>query len=362
MQSLPPIAALSNASPSAHANTADARSADRDFGTHLHAARQPRDASSDASDEASTTNATKPGASTPLNPDSAKPTTNDNAKPDPDKTDHRDDAATSPADSAATLVGAMLTLLGQAPAAAASRAVAGASKVLAASTLKTASAQNPLDAAATAPPGDADVLAAAQTGTRNTPTDSALSAAINAASKDLAFAAISKEPSKPDAALSDLAALNPNVAAPAQTPLAAPAHILQIPSPAGSTGFAQELGQHIAWLGGQEIKEARIRLHPEDLGQLDLKVSVQHNHQVDVTFAVQHPHAVHALQQTLSQLDAMLAQHGLSLGQADVGQRQNNEQRDSQRGSSTPSADEVAGVASSVSNVAPALGLLDAFA
>ena len=58
---------------------------------------------------------------------------------------------------------------------------------------------------------------------------------------------------------------------------------------------------------------------------------MQHSGQVDVTFAAQHPAAVHALQQTLPQLDALLAQHGLSLGQADVGQRQSGS--DGQSGS-----------------------------
>jgi flagellar hook-length control protein FliK len=42
---------------------------------------------------------------------------------------------------------------------------------------------------------------------------------------------------------------------------------------------------------------------------------------VNVAILAQHPAAVHAVQQTLSQLDTMLAHHGLSLGQADVGQR-----------------------------------------
>jgi flagellar hook-length control protein FliK len=102
---------------------------------------------------------------------------------------------------------------------------------------------------------------------------------------------------------------------------AAPTPTLTIASPAGTPAFAQELGQHVAWLGQQDVKQARIRLHPEDLGTLDVKVSLNHD-RVDVSFAVQHPAAVHAVQQTLPQLDALLAQHGLALGHADVGQRQ----------------------------------------
>jgi flagellar hook-length control protein FliK len=106
----------------------------------------------------------------------------------------------------------------------------------------------------------------------------------------------------------------------AGAPTAQP-HTLQMQSPVDSSGFAQELGQQVAWLGGQEIKQAQIRLNPEELGQLEVKVSVEHN-RVDVVFAAQHPAAVTAVQQTLGQLDTMLAGQGLSLGQAQVGQQQ----------------------------------------
>jgi flagellar hook-length control protein FliK len=96
---------------------------------------------------------------------------------------------------------------------------------------------------------------------------------------------------------------------------------LQSTQVAGTQAFAQELGNQIAWMGNTDIKQASIRLHPEDLGQLDVKVSLQHG-RVDVAFAAQHPAAVTAVQQTLSQLDTLLAHHGLSLGQAQVSQQE----------------------------------------
>lgn len=100
--------------------------------------------------------------------------------------------------------------------------------------------------------------------------------------------------------------------------------VLQMQSSVDSSGFAQELGQQVAWMGGQDIKEARIRLNPEALGELEVKVSVDHgNNRVDVAFAAQHPAAVTAVQQTLGQLDTLLAGHGLSLGHTFVGQQQN---------------------------------------
>ncbi|WP_426269665.1 flagellar hook-length control protein FliK [Dyella kyungheensis] len=142
-------------------------------------------------------------------------------------------------------------------------------------------------------------------------------------------------------------------------------HALTMQSSVGSPSFGQELSQQVTWLGGQDVKEARIRLHPEDLGELDVKVSVKQDH-VDVAFIAQHPQAVHAVQQTLSQLDSMLAHHGLSLGQAHVGQGntgQGSGQSASSGGSSAGGLAE--GVGELVSIAAPvvkAVGLVDMFA
>lgn len=141
------------------------------------------------------------------------------------------------------------------------------------------------------------------------------------------------------------------------------AHLLQLPSPVGSQAFTQELGQQIAWLGGQDIKQARIRLHPDELGQLDVKVSVLQG-RVDVAFNAQHPAAVTALQQSLVQLDQMLAQHGLTLGHAEVGQQDRG--RHSDHGGDTPKAPaaddigEVHGVG--LPGSLGTINLLDAFA
>lgn len=102
---------------------------------------------------------------------------------------------------------------------------------------------------------------------------------------------------------------------------ATPVMQFQATQPATSPQFAQELGEQIAWMGSGQVKEARIKLHPEELGSMDVRVNLDGG-KVNVAVIAQHPAAVHAVQQTLSQLDSMLAHHGLSLGQTDVGQRQ----------------------------------------
>ncbi|WP_201313869.1 flagellar hook-length control protein FliK [Dyella sp. EPa41] len=166
-----------------------------------------------------------------------------------------------------------------------------------------------------------------------------------------------------------LDALNSLMTSPLPQPAAAAApaaHVLTMQSSVGTPAFAQELGQQVAWLGGQDVKEARIRLHPEDLGPLDVKVSVKQDH-VDVSFIAQHPQAVHAVQQTLGQLDTLLAHHGLSLGHAEVGQGgrgQESGQGASSSGTNGAADDtpQEGGIAAVAAPVIKAIGLLDTFA
>jgi flagellar hook-length control protein FliK len=151
----------------------------------------------------------------------------------------------------------------------------------------------------------------------------------------------------------------PGLSAPAATTPAAPVSV-PIAAPVGSHAFAQELGQQVSWFVGQDVKQARIRLHPEELGSLDLKISVNHG-RVDVVFHAQHPGAVTAVQQSLPQLDQMLAQHGLSLGHAEVGQHDRGDQ--SGQGGHDERASEIDEVhGPGLVTPLAQLGLVDAFA
>ncbi len=156
-------------------------------------------------------------------------------------------------------------------------------------------------------------------------------------------------------------------------PLSAAGHastpLLQVQAPVGSSTFGQELGQQVAWLGGQAgqgVKQASIRLNPQELGPLDVKISMDKG-RVDVVFSAQHPAAVTAVQQTLPQLGHMLAQHGLSLGHAEVGQQQGRTGSQDGRGSggqagASSDSDDVQAVASVSSIAVGTVSLLDAFA
>jgi flagellar hook-length control protein FliK len=159
-------------------------------------------------------------------------------------------------------------------------------------------------------------------------------------------------------ALGSLTATAPVMAA--DTPAT---HNLAMDAPVGSSGFAKELGQQITWLSGQDVKQAQIRLHPQDLGPLDVKVSVEHG-RVDVNFLTQHPDTTAAVQQSLGQLHQMLGGQGLSLGHATVGQHAQqqfggrpNQQAQTGNNAGDDIADTPIATAARV-----AIGLVDAFA
>ena len=106
----------------------------------------------------------------------------------------------------------------------------------------------------------------------------------------------------------------------AQTPTAVQ-HAAELAAAADTPAFGAALSHEVAWMAGHDLQRARLRLHPAELGSLDVQIQVQHG-RVDVAFVVQHPAAAAAVQDALTQLGALLGQQGLSLGDAHVSQRQ----------------------------------------
>lgn len=398
---------ISVASPHPAGPTSEPRAGSGDsarvFDSHLDAARQQqagssgpasttrqdagagKPASQAASGQAATTDSTTPsaaeaargtaavaaslagGARVAAAPDAA---TSGASETPSDKPASRGDDGSVP--EAASVAGAMLALLGQAMPANASVAAGGAAKVMAAGILK---------ASLGGSPGGGDLAHAGADPVASTATDDGATGGAaqasgaagqgiqgGAAFNDLFASGLPKAAAKQDdkAIVDALAGLTQATAQVTVAPQAVAPHALTISSQVGSSDFAQQLGQQVAWLGGQDIKQARIKLHPEELGSLDVKVSVQHSGQVDVSFAAQHPATVHALQQTLPQLDALLAQQGLSLGQAHVGQQStgggDTGRQTSSSGTAGDPADAAIGEVAAAPATIGAIGLLDAFA
>jgi flagellar hook-length control protein FliK len=395
------IAAVVNLPPPTNAPASDTTSASsndptKDFSKPLQRAHQQLARQTETSRPAHGRHASAKSTSSAQSPSPAK-----------DKQGDKDDDQSASAAPAATA--AMLALLGQSvPASAAASAVPAAADgedatdaVTAAATSAVTSAVTPAtvallgaaQAAGQPKAGATDDFATAMGGVKDkslsmsaqdvgdgddavdtSTTDAAPSAQGDAFSNALqAMTASSSQGNHSDDSLDALKnltaqAMSQQPQTPSSAPTAPAPHALTMQSSVGSPSFGQELSQQVTWLGGQDVKEARIRLHPEDLGELDVKVSVKQDH-VDVAFIAQHPQAVHAVQQTLSQLDSMLAHHGLTLGQAQVGQGntgQGSSQAGTSGGSSSGSegglAEGVGELASIAAPVMKVVGLVDMFA
>jgi flagellar hook-length control protein FliK len=86
-------------------------------------------------------------------------------------------------------------------------------------------------------------------------------------------------------------------------------------------GYGEELGTSVMWMADQRVSHAEVRVVPEHLGPIDVRLQLD-GAQVHATFLSAQPEVRHALEASLPRLRDMLGQHGLQLAHADVGQRQ----------------------------------------
>ncbi len=90
-------------------------------------------------------------------------------------------------------------------------------------------------------------------------------------------------------------------------------------------GFEDGFGSRIAWLAEQKIGHAEIRVTPDHLGTIDVRLQLDGT-RVNAEFHSAQADVRQALESSLPRLREMLGQQGLQLGQADVGQRQAQQQ------------------------------------
>ncbi|QNN46693.1 flagellar hook-length control protein FliK [Thermomonas brevis] len=150
-------------------------------------------------------------------------------------------------------------------------------------------------------------------------------------------------------------------------PVAAQPPILQQPADPAA-GYDDRFGSHVALLAGQRIGQAEIRVVPEHLGAIDIRLHLDGS-DVRAEFHSAQPEVRQALEASLPRLREMLGQHGLQLSHAGVGQGQTQKDQGQQGdGASHRSGDGLA--ASSASEPGSPLppdfrrarGLLDVYA
>ncbi len=90
-----------------------------------------------------------------------------------------------------------------------------------------------------------------------------------------------------------------------------------ISTPVRDSNWGERIGERVLMMAGKQLQSAEIRLTPADLGPVRVHVSVDEG-SANVSFHAQHAMTREALEQALPRLRELLAESGLSLGQASV--------------------------------------------
>jgi flagellar hook-length control protein FliK len=134
-----------------------------------------------------------------------------------------------------------------------------------------------------------------------------------------------------------------------------------ISAPVNSNGWAEAIGSRVVWMVHQGVTAASLRLEPEHLGPLEIKISL-HQGAASVWFGASEPETRSALEQALPQLQQMFASHGLLLSDAGVSReppRGSAQHSPSPSASANPASGENA---TEISVALPRRGLLDTYA
>lgn len=97
----------------------------------------------------------------------------------------------------------------------------------------------------------------------------------------------------------------------------APQQVVTVNHPPETPEWKQSVSQHIATFSRNGLHSAEIRLHPEDLGSLQISLRVQQD-QAQIHIVSEHAHIRHAMEQAMPQLRTAMAESGIQLGQANV--------------------------------------------
>ncbi|KJN27938.1 flagellar hook length control protein FliK [Enterobacter sichuanensis] len=142
--------------------------------------------------------------------------------------------------------------------------------------------------------------------------------------------------------------------------------------PLGTHEWQQSLSQHITLFTKQGQQTAELRLHPEDLGQVQISLKLDDN-QAQLQMVSAHSHVRAALEAALPVLRTSLAENGIQLAQSSVssesfaGQQQSSSQqhqasRSGNTGGFNEESDELLPVPAALQSAARGNGAVDIFA
>ncbi|MCD9033961.1 flagellar hook-length control protein FliK, partial [Luteimonas sp. Y-2-2-4F] len=161
----------------------------------------------------------------------------------------------------------------------------------------------------------------------------------------------------------------PSLPAPAAPREAAAAPAVPLPpAEVSADDFGERVGAQLQWAAERGIGHARIRVSPQDLGPVEVRLRLDGD-RLSADFVAAQPEVRQALEQQLPRLRDLLGEHGFVLAHADVGgqaAQHDGPTADAETDASPRRDDAIAANASTASAPAGARtlhrGLLDAYA
>jgi flagellar hook-length control protein FliK len=130
-------------------------------------------------------------------------------------------------------------------------------------------------------------------------------------------------------------------------------------TPVTARGWPDALAAQIQWMAGRQIHSATLRLSPEHLGPLEIRIDLMRS-QINVSFSAHHADTRDALAQAVPRLRELFGASGLTLGEATVQQQSSSSahSKPSNAPNATPSSETVEPVANTAVH---SLGLIDEY-
>lgn len=94
--------------------------------------------------------------------------------------------------------------------------------------------------------------------------------------------------------------------------------IANLTIPPHNPAWGDMVGDRVQWMAAQNIQEAKIRLNPPELGLLEVRVHVGHDHHTSLSFSSPHSQVRDALETAVPRLREMFGESGLTLGDVNV--------------------------------------------
>ncbi|MCX7898447.1 MAG: flagellar hook-length control protein FliK [Rhodocyclaceae bacterium] len=97
----------------------------------------------------------------------------------------------------------------------------------------------------------------------------------------------------------------------------APPHVIE--HPLGAPGWADAVGQRLAWFAREGQSHAELTLTPPQLGRIEIHLTLADDASAQAQFATPNPLVREALEAALPRLREALAEAGIALGQTHIG-------------------------------------------